>query len=96
MICHRSPNPQILDNPSLAGKSFGVQGGVLSTASYEARKFGVRSGMAQYIAMKLCPHLIIVPSHFDRYTEMSKKVMDVLRSYDPQMMAAGQDEAYLK
>ena len=52
--------------------------------------------MAQYIALKLCPHLIIVPSHFDRYTEMSKKVMDVLRDYDPQMMAAGQDEAYLK
>jgi DNA polymerase kappa len=52
--------------------------------------------MAQYIALKLCPHLIIVPSHFDRYMEVSKKVMNVLRSYDRQMLAAGQDEAYLK
>ena len=52
--------------------------------------------MAQYIALKLCPHLIIVPSHFDRYAEMSKKVMGILRGYDPHMLAAGQDEAYLK
>ena len=52
--------------------------------------------MAQYIALKLCPHLIVVPSHFDRYVEMSKKVMGVLRGYDPNMLAAGQDEAYLK
>jgi DNA polymerase kappa len=52
--------------------------------------------MAQYIALKLCPHLIIVPSRFDRYAEMSKKVLDVLRGYDPHMLAAGQDEAYLK
>lgn len=73
-----------------------MQGGVLSTASYEARKFGVRSGMAQYIALKLCPHLIVVPSHFDRYAEMSKEVMNVLRNYDPLMLAAGQDEAFLK
>lgn len=55
---------EVLSNPSLAGKPFGVggpsDGGVLSTASYEARKWGVRSGMATYIAQKLCPGLIIV------------------------------------
>jgi DNA polymerase kappa len=87
----------MLDNPDLIGKPFGVGGNsVLSTASYEARKFGVRSGMATYIAKKLCPQLIVVSSHYSRYSEMSKAVMDVLRRYDPNMNPAGTDEAYLK
>ncbi|CAG8742609.1 4602_t:CDS:2, partial [Acaulospora colombiana] len=87
---------EMLDDPTLVGKPFGVGGNsVLSTASYEARKFGVRSGMATYIAKKLCPGLIVVGSHYSRYSEVSKAVMDILRRFDPEMDPAGTDEAYL-
>ncbi|KAI0295820.1 hypothetical protein B0F90DRAFT_1637231 [Multifurca ochricompacta] len=89
-------NVELLDNPSLAGKPFGVGHGVLSTASYEARKYGVRSGMPGYIALKLCPNLIFVNLHMSRYSEVSKRIMAIFRQYDPNMFAAGVDEAYLK
>ncbi|KAG6920254.1 hypothetical protein DXG01_005023 [Tephrocybe rancida] len=88
-------NVELLDNPQLAGKPFGVGHGVLSTASYEARKYGVRSGMPGFIAKKLCPELIFVPLHFSRYMDMSDAVMSVFRRYDPNLLAAGCDEAYL-
>ncbi|KAH9839306.1 DNA/RNA polymerase [Rhodofomes roseus] len=88
-------NVELLDNPSLKGKPFAVGKGVLTTASYEARKFGARSGMSAFIAKKLCPELILVETHFDRYMEMSKRVMDVFMRYDPTMCAAGCDEGYL-
>ncbi|KAG2099124.1 IMS-domain-containing protein [Suillus cothurnatus] len=86
---------ELLDDPSLQGKPFAVGGGVLSTASYEARKFGVRSGMATFVAKKLCPDLILLKSNFERYSEMSNKVMDIFERYDPTMLAAGCDEGYL-
>ncbi|KAA1471783.1 DNA/RNA polymerase [Dentipellis sp. KUC8613] len=88
-------NVELLHNPSLAGKPFGVGHGVLTTASYEARRYGVRSGMPGFIAKKLCPELIIVPINFSRYGEMSKKVMNIFRRYDPNMLAASVDEGYL-
>ncbi|TBU33633.1 DNA/RNA polymerase [Dichomitus squalens] len=86
---------ELLDNPDLASKPFGVGGGVMSTASYEARKYGVRSGMPTFIAKKLCPDLIVLKSHYDRYSEMSNKVMAVCRRYDPNMSVVGCDEGYL-
>ncbi|KAG1870356.1 hypothetical protein C8R48DRAFT_698165 [Suillus tomentosus] len=86
---------ELLDDPSLQGKPFAVGGGVLSTASYEARKFGARSGMATFVAKKLCPDLILLKSNFERYSEMSDKVMDIFERYDPTMLAAGCDEGYL-
>ncbi|PIL35892.1 transcription factor [Ganoderma sinense ZZ0214-1] len=82
-------NVELLDNPDLASKPFGVGGAVMSTASYEARKFGVRSGMPTYIAKKLCPDLVVVKSHYQRYNEMSNKVMTVCRRYDPNMSVVG-------
>ncbi|KIM83394.1 hypothetical protein PILCRDRAFT_97225 [Piloderma croceum F 1598] len=88
-------NVELLYQPDLAGKPFGVGRGVLTTASYEARKYGVRSGMPGFIAEKLCPDLIFVPINWDRYAENSQKVMDVFRRYDPNMNAASIDEAYL-
>ncbi|KAG9030489.1 hypothetical protein FRB95_003884 [Tulasnella sp. JGI-2019a] len=84
-----------LYDPSLKGKAFGVSPGVLTTASYEARKYGCRSAMPTFIAKKLCPHLIVVPIHFDRYNEMSGKVFDVLRTRDPNMAPVSSDESYL-
>lgn len=68
---------------------------MLSTASYEARKFGVRSGMATFVAKKLCPDLILLKSNFERYSEMSDKVIDIFERYDPTMLVAGCDEGYL-
>ncbi|KAH8928447.1 IMS-domain-containing protein [Atractiella rhizophila] len=85
-----------LYNPELKGKIFAVSGGVILTASYEARKFGVRSGMAGYIAEKLCPGILMVKPDFKRYSEASKKVMDVLATFDPNYAPASLDEAYLK
>ncbi|KAK1236311.1 hypothetical protein PQX77_000427 [Marasmius sp. AFHP31] len=88
-------NVELLHNPEVKGKPFGVGKGVLTTASYEARKFGVRSGMAGFIAKKLCPELILLPINPTRYSEMSHRVMDVFARYDPNMCPAGCDEGYL-
>ncbi|KAK0212904.1 DNA/RNA polymerase [Desarmillaria ectypa] len=88
-------NVELLHNPDLKGKPFGVGHGVLTTASYEARKHGVRSGMPGFIAKKLCPELILVKINFTRYNEMSRKVMDIFERYDPNMCPAGCDEGYL-
>lgn len=68
-----------LDDPSLVGKPHAIGGGkngVLSTSSYEARKFGVRSAMPTFIAKKLCPDLILVPANYGRYEELSKLAME--------------------
>ncbi|KAF9051079.1 IMS-domain-containing protein [Hymenopellis radicata] len=86
---------ELLFNPALKGKPFAVGYGVLTTASYDARKFGVRSGMPGFIAKKLCPDLIFVSNNFSRYGDMSKKVMAIFERYDPNMCAAGCDEGYL-
>lgn len=82
-------------DPSLKGKAFGVGKGVLVTASYEARQFGVRSGMANHIAMALCPHLISVPNDMASYVAASKQVMSIFRRYDSNLAQASLDEAYL-
>ncbi|KAG8754499.1 hypothetical protein FRC12_011168, partial [Ceratobasidium sp. 428] len=100
IICHADMDAfyatvETLDNPSLVGTAFGVGSGVLCTASYEARKFGVRSGMATFVAKALCPHLNILPLRFHRYSEMSNRIFGVLRKYDPNLLAAGCDEGYL-
>ncbi|KAI0259266.1 hypothetical protein BC834DRAFT_943515 [Gloeopeniophorella convolvens] len=89
-------NVELLDDPTLAGKPFGVGQGVLCTASYEARKYGVRSGMPSYIALKLCPELLVVDLHMPRYVEVSRQIMSIFRTYDPNMLAASVDEAYIK
>lgn len=82
--------------PALAGKCFAVGGrGVLLTASYEARRVGVRSGMAAFVARAICPDLLVVDAHFDAYQRSSAAVMQVLRSYDPTFLQRSLDEAYL-
>ena len=89
-----------LFNPELKGKAVVVGGqrderGVVSAASYEARKFGVHSAMPLRTAAKLCPHAIFVNGHPDRYREFSEKVHLVLTSFSPQVEMASIDEAYL-
>src|SRR5689334_10591443 len=89
-----------LFNPELKGKPVVVGGqrderGVVSAASYEARKFGVHSAMPLRTAAKLCPQAIFVNGHPDRYRECSEKVHRVLTSFSPQVEMASIDEAYL-
>jgi DNA polymerase-4 len=89
-----------LYDPSLKGKPVVVGGrpnerGVVSAASYAARKFGVHSAMPLRTAYKLCPQAIFVDGHMDRYREHSQKVRDVLRDFSPLVEMASVDEAYL-
>ena len=89
-----------LFDPSLKGKPVVVGGrpnerGVVSAASYAARKFGVHSAMPLRTAYKLCPQAIFVDGHRERYIEYSHKVYEVLQSFSPQVDMASIDEAYL-
>ena len=89
-----------LFDPSLKGKPVVVGGqrderGVVSAASYEARKFGVHSAMPLRTAAKLCPQAIFVNGHPDRYRECSERVHRVLTSFSPMVEMASIDEAYL-
>lgn len=89
-----------LFDPSLKGKAVVVGGqrgerGVVSAASYEARKFGVHSAMPLRTAAKLCPHAIFVDGHPGRYREASEKVYRVLSSFSPVVEMASIDEAYV-
>lgn len=90
-----------LYDPSLKGKAVVVGGqrnerGVVSAASYEARKFGVHSAMPLRTAAKQCPHAIFVDGHPERYRECSEKVYKVLNAFTPQLEMASVDEAYLE
>ncbi|KAK6502877.1 hypothetical protein TWF481_007917 [Arthrobotrys musiformis] len=84
-----------LDRPELKTVPMAVGKGVLTTCNYEARKFGVRSGMAGHIAVKLCPQLVFLPLNFDKYNAKAKEVREVLARYDERFEAASCDEAYL-
>ncbi len=88
-----------MDNPELKGKPVAVGGsevrGVVSAASYEARKFGVRSAMSGYMARKNCPELIFVRPRFDRYKEISKKIRKIFYEYTDLVEPLSLDEAYL-
>lgn len=89
-----------LFDPSLKGKPVVVGGkadqrGVVSAASYAARKYGVHSAMPLRTAYKLCPQAIFVEGHRERYTEYSRKVYEVLQRFSPRVEMASIDEAYL-
>jgi DNA polymerase-4 len=89
-----------LFDPSLKGKPVVVGGrsnerGVVSAASYAARKFGVHSAMPLRTAYSLCPQAIFVEGHPDRYRDCSQKVFDVLNAFSPLVEMASIDEAYL-
>ncbi len=87
------------DNPELRGKPIVVGGksarGVVSTASYEARKFGLHSAMPMVEALRKCPHVIVVSPDFDRYKEASGQIMAVFGNYSPLVEALSLDEAFI-
>ncbi len=89
-----------LRDPRLKGKPVIVGGlpnerGAVSTASYEARKYGVHSGMSLYKAYRLCPHGMFIRGHYQTYDGFSKHFFRILSRYTPDLEAASLDEAYL-
>lgn len=88
-----------MDNPELRGKPIAVGGsenrGVVAAASYEARKFGVRSAISGVLAKKYCPELIFVRPRFDRYKEISNQIHKIFSDYTDLIEPLSLDEAYL-
>ena len=88
------------DNPELKGKPVIVGGdpdsrGVVSTCSYEARRFGIRSAISMKEALRLCPEAVILPVNMPRYKEVSDQVMDIFYRFTPDIEQVSIDEAYL-
>ena len=91
---------EVMDHPSWAGKPLVVgsppdKRGVVSTASYEARAYGIHSAMPSRTAYKLCPQAIFAPPRMSRYLDVSDKVMRILHSYSPMVEQVSVDEAFL-
>ena len=91
---------EMRDDPTLRGIPMAVGGsaerrGVLTTANYDARKFGVRSAMSTAHAMRLCPHLAVVPPQFMKYREASKAMRGIFEEYTEIIEPLSLDEAYL-
>lgn len=88
-----------LDNPDLRGKPVAVGGngerGVVAAASYEARKFGVKSAMSSKIAARKCPDLLFVRPRFERYKEISKAIHEIFQRYTDHIEPLSLDEAFL-
>ncbi|XP_053726482.1 DNA polymerase kappa [Synchiropus splendidus] len=82
--------PELKDKPMAVGAM-----SMLSTSNYHARKFGVRAAMPGFIAKKLCPELVIVPTNFDKYRAVSHEIREIFADYDPHFQPMSLDEAYL-
>jgi DNA polymerase-4 len=93
------PSVEVLDNPALKGKPVIVGGskerGVVSSASYEARKFGVHSAQPIAKAKRLCPHGIFLPVRMSRYQEVSEQVFEIFHRFTPLVEPISIDEAFL-
>lgn len=88
-------NPDYRGKPIVVGGSPEGRGGVVATASYEARKFGVRSAMSSKKAKQLCPHVIFIRPRFDVYKEVSLKLREIFERYTDLIEPLSLDEAFL-
>ena len=93
------PAVEVLDNPDLRGKPVIVGGsrkrGVVSSASYEARRFGVHSAQPMATAMRLCPRGVFLPVRMNRYREVSKQIFEIFSRFTPLVEPLSIDEAFL-
>lgn len=87
-------NPELRGRPVLVGGS--TRRGVVAAASYESRKFGCRSAMPMGQALRLCPHAIVVKGSYHKYSEASRKVFEILRTYTPDVQPISVDEAFME
>ena len=83
------------DDPSLRGRPVAAGGGVVLAASYEAKRFGVRTAMSEYAARRLCPDLVVVPARFAAYSQASKDVFAIFDDTTPIVEGISIDEAFL-
>lgn len=89
-------------NPNLRGKPIGVTGGdrmertVIGAASVEAKKFGVKTGMQIWQAKKLCPQIILVPGDSDKYLEITKRFLNIIKDYSPYVEVFSIDEVFME
>ena len=92
-------NAEISQNPSLKGKplviSHDSRRSIVSTASYEARKYGIHSAMPTYKAKELCPDLVMVPPNFKLYKQLSNQFFEIIASFSPLLEVASIDECYV-
>lgn len=91
---------EMRDNPALRDIPIAIGGsrerrGVISTANYPARKFGVRSAMPTGMALKLCPHLTLLPGRYEAYKEASRQIQSIFARYTSLIEPLSLDEAYL-
>ena len=87
---------EIRDRPELAKIPLAIgSDSMISTANYEARKYGVRSAMPGFIARKLCPNLMFIPCNFNKYRETSLVFKEIVEKYDPEFESMGLDECNL-
>ena len=91
--CEQRDNPALRGKPVAVGSATGR--GVVAAASYEARKYGVRSAMPSVTALRRCPDLIFVPHRFDVYRAVSRQIRDIFEEYTPLVEPLSLDEAYL-
>lgn len=91
-----------LRHPVIKGKPVVIGGGgdptkrgVVSTASYEARKYGIHSAMPLKTAYRLCPHAVFLPVDYEEYSRVSAVIKNILRDFSPVMEDVGIDEAFL-
>ena len=90
----QASNPELRGKPVVVGGKPGSRG-VVATASYEARAFGLHSAMPLSTAVRLCPQAIFIEGNYNHYAEVSKKFMAILADFSPFLEPLGLDEAYM-
>lgn len=94
VACEMRRDPSLIGKPVIVGGDPGGRG-VVSTASYEARKFGIHSAMPSSVAHRLCPHALFIRGHFNDYVETSRRLHTIFEEMTPAVQMASLDEAYL-
>ncbi|WP_422444899.1 DNA polymerase IV [Thermoanaerobacterium sp. DL9XJH110] len=93
--CHQAKDPGLRGKPVLVAGDPARRNGIILTASYEARRFGVKTAMPNWEAKKLCPHAIFIKPDYELYVRTSERVMEILRRFSPLVEVFSIDEAWL-